>query len=221
MGETQVIAIDGYAATGKSTIAKRLASHLGYRYMDTGAMFRCLTYHALQKGFLSDSGIKNTTFAAFLDESSFQWSGEHLNFNNSPLGDEIRSHEVSDNVSRIAALPYIRTFTLTAQRNLANGQKIVMDGRDIGTVVFPNARHKFFLTASAEVRAQRRFLEMREKGSDVGYEAVLKNVKKRDFQDSNRAIAPLVKSEDAVEVDTSNLTIEAVFTLLLGQLTKS
>ena len=220
MGETKVIAIDGYAATGKSTIAKRLASNLAYRYMDTGAMFRCLTYQAVQKGFLFKSGIDDTAFTAFLKESFFDWSGEDLNFNKNPLGDEIRSLEVSDNVSRIAALSYIRSFTLLAQRNLAKGQKIVLDGRDIGTVVFPDADNKFFFTASAEVRAQRRFLEMQEKGMEASFEAVLKNVKERDFQDRNRTIAPLAKAEDAIEVDTSDLSVEAVFELLLHHITE-
>ena len=219
MGETKVIAIDGYAATGKSTIAKRLASNLAYRYMDTGAMFRCLTYQAVQKGFLFKSGIDDTAFTAFLKESFFDWSGEDLNFNKNPLGDEIRSPEVSNNVSRIAALSYIRSFTLLAQRNLAKGQKIVMDGRDIGTVVFPNATHKFFLTAKAEVRARRRFEEMQEKQIPGSYEEVLANVIERDHLDSTRAIAPMKKAGDAIGIDTSDKTLEEVFSVLCGYLT--
>ena len=218
MSNTRVIAIDGYAATGKSTLAKKLASELNYRYMDTGAMFRVLTYQAMTQGFLKEDRLDNTAFEAFLSKSHFYWEGSTLGFNKQVLGNEIRTYEVSTNVSKIAALPYVRKFALKSQRDLAQGHSIVMDGRDIGTVVFPEAEHKFFLDASPEVRAQRRWEEMQQQGSTVSLEAILENVRARDKEDSERAIAPLRKADDALLIDTSNQNIEEVFQTLLSHL---
>lgn len=218
MSNTRVIAIDGYAATGKSTLAKKLASELNYRYMDTGAMFRVLTYQAMTQGFLKEDRLDNTAFEAFLSKSHFYWEGSTLGFNQQVLRNEIRTYEVSTNVSKIAALPYVRKFALKSQRDLAQGHSIVMDGRDIGTVVFPEAQHKFFLDASPEVRAQRRWEEMQQQGSTVSLEAILENVRARDKEDSERAIAPLRKADDALLIDTSNQNIEEVFQTLLSHL---
>ena len=218
MSNTRVIAIDGYAATGKSTLAKKLASELNYRYMDTGAMFRVLTYQAMTQGFLKDDRMDNTAFEAFLSKNHFYWEGSTLGFNQQVLRNEIRTYEVSTNVSKIAALPYVRKFALKSQRDLAQGHSIVMDGRDIGTVVFPEAQHKFFLDASPEVRAQRRWEEMQQQGSTVSLEAILENVRARDKEDSERAIAPLRKADDALLIDTSNQNIEEVFQTLLSHL---
>jgi cytidylate kinase len=218
MSNTRVIAIDGYAATGKSTLAKKLASELNYRYMDTGSMFRVLTYQAMTQGFLKEDRLDNTAFEAFLSKSHFYWEGSTLGFNQQVLGNEIRTYEVSTNVSKIAALPYVRKFALKSQRDLAQGHSIVMDGRDIGTVVFPEAKYKFFLDASPEVRAQRRWEEMQQQGSTVSLEAILENIRARDKEDSERAIAPLRKADDALLIDTSNQNIEEVFQTLLSHL---
>ena len=218
MSNTRVIAIDGYAATGKSTLAKKLASELNYRYMDTGSMFRVLTYQAMTQGFLKEDRLDNTAFEAFLSKSHFYWEGSTLGFNQQVLRNEIRTYEVSMNVSKIAALPYVRKFALKSQRDLAQGHSIVMDGRDIGTVVFPEAKHKFFLDASPEVRAQRRWEEMQQQGSTVSLEAILENIRARDKEDSKRAIAPLRKADDALLIDTSNQNIEEVFQTLLSHL---
>ena len=216
MSNIRVIAIDGYAATGKSTLAKKLASELNYRYMDTGSMFRVLTYQAMTQGFLKDDRLDNTAFEAFLSKSHFYWEGSTLGFNQQVLRNEIRTYEVSTNVSKIAAFPYVRKFALKSQRDLAQGHSIVMDGRDIGTVVFPEAKHKFFLDASPEVRAQRRWEEMQQQGSTVSLEAILENIRARDKEDSERAIAPLRKADDALLIDTSNQNIEEVFQTLLS-----
>jgi cytidylate kinase len=218
MSNTRVIAIDGYAATGKSTLAKKLASELNYRYMDTGAMFRVLTYQAMTQGFLKEDRLDNTAFEAFLSKSHFYWEGSTLGFNQQVLRNEIRTYEVSTNVSKIAAFPYVRKFALKSQRDLAQGHSIVMDGRDIGTVVFPEAKHKFFLDASPEVRAQRRWEEMQQQGSTVSLEAILENIRARDKEDSERAIAPIRKADDALLIDTSNQNIEEVFQTLLSHL---
>ena len=218
MSNTRVIAIDGYAATGKSTLAKKLASELNYRYMDTGSMFRVLTYQAMTQGFLKEDRLDNTAFEAFLSKSHFYWEGSTLGFNQQVLRNEIRTYEVSTNVSKIAAFPYVRKFALKSQRDLAQGHSIVMDGRDIGTVVFPEATHKFFLDASPEVRAQRRWEEMQQQGSTVSLEAILENIRARDKEDSERAIAPLRKADDALLIDTSNQNIEEVFQTLLSHL---
>lgn len=218
MSNTRVIAIDGYAATGKSTLAKKLASELNYRYMDTGSMFRVLTYQAMTQGFLKEDRLDNTAFEAFLSKSHFYWEGSTLGFNQQVLRNEIRTYEVSTNVSKIAAFPYVRKFALKSQRDLAQGHSIVMDGRDIGTVVFPEAKHKFFLDASPEVRAQRRWEEMKQQGSTVSLEAILENIRARDKEDSERAIAPLRKADDALLIDTSNQNIEEVFQTLLSHL---
>lgn len=218
MSNIRVIAIDGYAATGKSTLAKKLASELNYRYMDTGSMFRVLTYQAMTQGFLKEDRLDNTAFEAFLSKNHFYWEGSTLGFNQQVLRNEIRTYEVSANVSKIAALPYVRKFALKSQRDLAQGHSIVMDGRDIGTVVFPEAKYKFFLDASPEVRAQRRWEEMQQQGSTVSLEAILENIRARDKEDSERAIAPLRKADDALLIDTSNQNIEEVFQTLLSHL---
>ena len=218
MSKTRIIAIDGYAATGKSTLAKKLAAALNFRYMDTGAMFRILTYQAMVQGFLKEDRLNDTAFEAFLSKSHFYWEGSELGFNKQVLGNKIRTYEVSTNVSKIAALPYVRKFTLKSQRDLAQGYSIVMDGRDIGTVVFPEAQHKFFLDASPEVRAQRRWKEMQQQGSTISLEAVLENVRTRDKEDSSRTIAPLRKADDALLIDTSNQNIEEVFQILMSHL---
>ena len=208
---TQIIAIDGYASTGKSTLAKKLAKSLGYIYMDTGYMFRVLTYEALQRDFFTDSGVAHQALQHFLASSQFEWKDNALAFNGQVYDDAIRTMDVSEKVSFLAADSVVREFTLTNQRHLAQGRSIVMDGRDIGTVVFPEAKFKFFLDARPEVRAQRRWEELTQKGEKVTYETILENVLERDRMDSQRTIAPLSKAKDAIVIDTSELNVAEVF----------
>ena len=223
--ETTVIAIDGYASTGKSTLSKRLATHLGFTYVDTGYMFRVISFLVLQKNWLNEKGIDHTSLTQVLPQLQFSWqsqpTGEKLMaVNGKVYGEELRTAEVSNLVSQVAAIPSVRTHLLNQQRALSKATSVVMDGRDIGTVVFPNAQYKFFLNASPAIRAQRRFEEMQTKGISGTYEEVLANVIERDRLDSSRAIAPLKKAQDAIEIDTSSLKVEEVFALLCHHLGK-
>ena len=166
--ETTVIAIDGYASTGKSTLSKRLATHLGFTYVDTGYMFRVISFLVLQKNWLKEKGIDQTSLIQALPQLQFSWqsqpTGEKLmEVNGKVYGEELRTAEVSNLVSQVAAIPAVRTYLLNQQRALSKATSVVMDGRDIGTVVFPNAQHKFFLNATPAIRAQRRFEEMKRK----------------------------------------------------------
>lgn len=223
--ETTVIAIDGYASTGKSTLSKRLATHLGFTYVDTGYMFRVISFLVLQKNWLNEKGIDHTSLTQVLPQLQFSWqsqpTGEKLMaVNGKVYGEELRTAEVSNLVSQVAAIPAVRIHLLNQQRALSKATSVVMDGRDIGTVVFPNAQYKFFLNASPAIRAQRRFEEMQTKGISGTYEEVLANVIERDRLDSSRAIAPLKKAQDAIEIDTSSLKVEEVFALLCHHLGK-
>ncbi|MEL0300634.1 MAG: (d)CMP kinase, partial [Flavobacteriaceae bacterium] len=217
--------IDGYASTGKSTLSKRLATHLGFTYVDTGYMFRVISFLVIQNNWLDKKGINLAPLTQALPELQFSWesqsNGEKLMaVNRKVYGEELRSAEVSNLVSQVAAIPAVRTHLLNQQRALSKAASVVMDGRDIGTVVFPNAQHKFFLNATPAIRAQRRFEEMQAKGFLGTYEEVLANVIERDRLDSSRAIAPLKKAQDAIEIDTSSLNVEEVFTLLCHHLGK-
>jgi len=223
--ETTVIAIDGYASTGKSTLSKRLATHLGFTYVDTGYMFRVIALLVIEKNWLNDNEIMLAPLAAALPQLEFSWidqpNGEkQMAINGKIYGEELRTPQVSNLVSQVATIPAVRTHLLEQQRALSKAASVVMDGRDIGTVVFPNAQHKFFLNASAAIRAQRRFDEMQLKGITGSYEEVLANVIERDRLDSSRAIAPLKKAKDAIAIDTSSLTVDQVFALLCDHLCK-
>jgi cytidylate kinase len=208
-----IIAIDGYAATGKSSQAKLLAATLGYTYIDTGAMYRAVTLFALRQqpqGEVEPEGLieslQNITIT-FQSKDS-----EQLTFlNGENVTDAIRSTQVTEHVSSIAKIPEVRSFLVAQQKALGQKKGIVMDGRDIGTVVFPNAECKFFLTASPEVRAQRRHLEQVEKGIKEDFEDVLENITSRDLLDSTRAVSPLKKASDAIEIDVSTRSIEEVY----------
>ena len=208
-----IIAIDGYAATGKSSQAKLLAATLGYTYIDTGAMYRAVTLFALRQqpqGEVEPEGLieslQNITIT-FQSKDS-----EQLTFlNGENVTDAIRSTQVTEHVSSIAKIPEVRYFLVAQQKALGQKKGIVMDGRDIGTVVFPNAECKFFLTASPEVRAQRRHLEQVEKGIKEDFEDVLENITSRDLLDSTRAVSPLKKASDAIEIDVSTLSIKEVY----------
>jgi len=216
---TTVIAIDGYASTGKSTLSKQLAQHLGYTYMDTGYMFRAIGHFALQHNLVDKGVIDVAELEKALPGLQFSWKEgkegqRQMAMNDSVYGEELRTSEISNLVSMVATIPAVRTHLLAQQRNLSKATSVVMDGRDIGTVVFPNAAHKFFLNAEPEIRAKRRYAEMQSKGIPASFEEVLTNVIDRDRMDSTRTIAPLAKAEDAIEIDTSTMDVKAVFQLL-------
>ena len=213
--EKIIIAIDGFSSCGKSTMAKDLAHELGYIYVDTGAMYRCVALYALQhKLFLKDGEINIPELEAAMPNIniSFKLNKEtgrpDTYLNNENVENKIRTMEVSSHVSSIAAIPFVREALVAQQQKMGKDKGIVMDGRDIGTVVFPNAELKIFVTASPEVRAQRRYDELMEKGMEADYNEILENVKQRDYIDSHRDVSPLLKADDAIELDNSNISIE-------------
>lgn len=207
------IAIDGHSSCGKSTMAKDLAREVGYVYVDTGAMYRSVTLYALRNGLFTADGIDEAGLRSQMADIhiSFKFNAEtgrpDTYLNGELVEQEIRTMEVSNHVSPIAALGFVREAMVAQQQEMGLGGGVVMDGRDIGTVVFPNAELKIFVTASAEVRAQRRFDELKAKGMDADYDEILKNVQERDFIDSHREVSPLRKADDAIELDNSNMTI--------------
>lgn len=208
------IAIDGYSSCGKSTMAKDLAREIGYVYVDTGAMYRAVTLFALRNGLVAPDGTINTDeLESRMGEIriSFKYNPEagrpDTYLNGERIEDKIRTMEVSAHVSPIATLPFVRKALVASQQAMGKEKGVVMDGRDIGTVVFPDAELKVFVTASAEVRAQRRYDELKAKGMEANYEDILKNVRERDYIDSHRPIDPLRKADDALELDNSNMTI--------------
>lgn len=208
------IAIDGYSSCGKSTMAKDLAREVGYIYVDTGAMYRSVTLFAMRNNlFNNDGSIKTDELKARMGEIaiSFKFNAEagrpDTYLNGELVENEIRTLEVSHHVSPIATLPFVREALVCQQQAMGKEKGIVMDGRDIGTVVFPDAELKIFVTASADVRAQRRFDELKSKGMEADYDEILKNVKERDYIDSHREVSPLRKADDAIELDNSHMTI--------------
>lgn len=216
-----IIAIDGFSSTGKSTLAKQLAKELGYVYVDTGAMYRAVTYFAMQNQWVSENHLDKDQVIQNLDQVQLRFQfNEALGFaemylNGVNVEKEIRTLAVSQNVSRIAEISEVRAKLVQQQQEMGQDKGIVMDGRDIGTVVFPEAELKIFMTASAETRAQRRYNELIEKGQSVSYEEVLENVQQRDYIDTHREDSPLIQAEDAVVVDNSHLTKEEQFTQVL------
>ena len=209
-----IIAIDGYSSTGKSTTAKAVAKALGYVYIDTGAMYRGVTYLALEKGLVSTQGVEIKPLMKALRHSKFNFvynpalGFSELYLDGKNIEDNIRSIDVANWVSEIAKQPEVRTFLVNLQRKMGEEKGVVMDGRDIGTVVFPEAELKIFMTASEEVRAQRRFKELQAKGEKVSFEEVLANIKHRDHVDTTRKESPLRKADDAITIDNTHLTIE-------------
>ena len=206
------IAIDGHSSCGKSTMAKELARKVGYVYVDTGAMYRAVTLYALRHQlFAADGAVLEQPLSEAMPQINIDQrlvDGKTTTFlNGENVEREIRGLEVSNHVSPIAAIPFVRTALVAQQQRMGREGGIVMDGRDIGTAVFPNAELKIFVTASAEVRAGRRFKELQAKGEKVDFEEVLKNVRERDYIDSHREVAPLRKADDALELDNSNMTI--------------
>ena len=218
-----VVAIDGHSSCGKSTMAKWLAKEVGYIYVDTGAMYRTVTLMAIRNGMITPDGnideerlreaLKDTKISFILDKET---KLPLACLNGEVVEKEIRGMEVSNLVSPIAALPFVREKLTMQQQTIGEEKGIVMDGRDIGTAVFPNAELKIFVTASADVRAKRRFLELQEKGEqNLNYEEILKNVQERDYIDSHREMNPLRQAEDALVLDNSDLTINQQNELLL------
>lgn len=209
------IAIDGYSSCGKSTMAKDLAREIGYIYVDTGAMYRSVTLFAMRNSLFDEDGsIKTDELKSRMNEIniSFKLNSEtgrpDTYLNGELVEKEIRTMEVSANVSKIAALPFVREALVAQQQAMGKEKGIIMDGRDIGTVVFPDAELKIFVTASTEVRAQRRYDELKAKGMPANFDDILKNVKERDYIDSHRETSPLRMADDALELDNSHMTIE-------------
>ena len=209
-----IIAIDGHSSCGKSTMAKSIAQELGYIYIDSGAMYRVVTLYALRNGLINNGVPDTKKLIAELKniKITFKWdeiSGKNTTFlNGENVEEEIRRLEVSENVSPISTIAEVRHEMVKQQRENSKNTGIVMDGRDIGTVVFPDAELKIFMTASPEIRAQRRFLELKEKGQEVDFESILQNVEGRDEIDSNREVSPLKRAEDALILDNSYLSRE-------------
>lgn len=215
------IAIDGFSSTGKSTLAKQLAKELEYVYVDTGAMYRAVAYFAMQHNLIGTDFFKKEALIEALSDiklefrfnSDLGFAEMYLNGDN--VEKPIRTIEVSNFVSKVAAVSEVRAKLVEQQQEMGTNKAIVMDGRDIGTVVFPSAELKIFMTASAETRAQRRFDELQQKGDNVSYEEVLKNVVDRDYMDTHREDSPLVIADDAIEIDNSYLNKEEQFIAVL------
>lgn len=206
------VAIDGPSGAGKSSLAKRLAKELSYVYVDTGAMFRAIGLYALRQGADPADAQAVTALLPQIHLTLASIDGaQHIYLNDEDVSTEIRQEQVGMAASAVGANPSVRSFLLEQQRALAESQNILMDGRDIGTVVLPNATVKIYLTASAEARAQRRLLELQEKGQETDFETVLADIRQRDYQDTHREAAPLRQAEDAVLVDTSELDFEQSF----------
>jgi cytidylate kinase len=215
------IAIDGFSSTGKSTLAKQLAKHLGYIYVDTGAMYRAIAYFAMEQGYISKEYFDKESLINSLSsiQLHFEFKADlgfaEMFLNNENVEKQIRTIEVSNFVSKVAEVSEVRAKLVEQQQEMGKNKGIVMDGRDIGTVVFSDAELKIFMTASPETRAQRRFDELEAKGDTVTYEEVLKNVQERDYIDTHREDSPLVIANDAIEIDNSYLTREEQFKAVL------
>ena len=221
MNKKITIAIDGFSSTGKSTLAKQLANHLGYVYVDTGAMYRAVTFFAMQNKFISADFFDKESLINNLSSIKLQFKfNADLGFAEMYLNDvnvetEIRTIEVSRFVSKVAEVSEVRAKLVEQQKEMGKDKGIVMDGRDIGIVVFPDAELKIFMTSSAMTRAQRRYDELVSKGDEVTFEEVLKNVEERDYIDTHRDDSPLIMADDAIEIDNSHLNRKEQFELVL------
>lgn len=217
-----IIAIDGFSSTGKSTIAKQLAKQLGYEYIDTGAMYRAVTYYAMKNRLIGPGFFKKEKLIESLSDINLRFKYNpkvkfsEIYLNGENIEKEIRTIEVSRFVSNIAAVSEVRRKLVEQQREMGQQKGLVMDGRDIGTVVFPDAELKLFLTASAEKRANRRYKELIERGDKVTYNEVLQNVQERDKIDSTRKDSPLKKAENAIEIDNSDMGLQEQFERILN-----
>lgn len=207
-----VIAIDGYSSSGKSTMARALASRIGYRYIDSGAMYRAVTLYALQNGFFDADGYLDTErLSNALPQIAINFAvangSQRTTLNGADVENDIRGLEVSNNVSEVAAVPAVRHRLVQLQQEFGRDKGIVMDGRDIGTTVFPDAELKIFVNASARTRAERRYKELTERGDSVNFDDILANIEHRDHIDTTRAESPLRRADDAVDLDNSAMTI--------------
>lgn len=217
-----VVAVDGYSSTGKSTVAKLVAKKLGLMYIDTGAMYRAVTYFALKSNLFSGDKVDEERLKELLPNVTVSFmaepsTGKNLTcLNGECVENEIRGMEVSNRVSIIAAIGFVRQFLVEQQQAMGRVGNVIMDGRDIGTVVFPDAQVKFFMTASPQVRAKRRYDELIAKGDSVTYEEVEKNVLTRDYIDTHREVSPLVQADDAIVVDNGNMSIEENVELMVN-----
>ena len=220
------IAIDGHSSTGKSTLAKEVAKALNFLYIDTGAMYRAVTLFALKNNIISSEHFDKQKLINDLDKININFVYNpnkqlpEVFLNDKNVEKEIRGMEVSNFVSQIATIPEVREKLVDEQRKIAQNKSVVMDGRDIGSVVFPDADLKIFMTASPEIRAKRRFDELKSKDANVNFKAVLENVTKRDKIDSERKTSPLIKTDDAIEIDNSNLSKKQQFNLLMDYVNK-
>lgn len=221
MKETLQIAIDGPAGAGKSSVAKALAKRLGCIYLDTGAMYRAVTWFAMQEQMsLEDAPAMEALLEKIQLEFKEEPGGQHLYCNGVDITEAIRTTEISANVSAVAMLPSVREAMVAQQQKIAADCDVLMDGRDIGTTVLPDARYKFFLTASLEERARRRCLELQQKGIAVDLEQMKRDIALRDEKDSKRAVSPLVQAADAERIDTSDMTLEEVVEKLFAKIAK-
>ena len=209
-----IIAVDGFSSCGKSTMAKALARNIGYIYIDSGAMYRAVTLYCLDHGLIDGDTVDTDTLRSLMDDIQIDFRPDpetgmtHTFLNGIDVEREIRSMRVSDKVSPVSAIPFVRTAMVAAQQKMGERKGIVMDGRDIGTVVLPDAGLKIFLSASAECRAQRRYRQLQEKGIEEPYADVLRELEQRDYDDTHRAVEPLKAAPDAVHIDTSDLTLD-------------
>ena len=209
--ENLVIAIDGPAGAGKSTISKLIAKNLGINYIDTGAMYRAITYKCIKE----DIDVNDIQRVVDLcSRTDVDFVDNYIYLDGQRLNEEIRTLQVSSRVSDVAKIPQVREFLLEKQREIGKRSDVILDGRDVGTHIFPDAKYKFFLNASAQERGRRRYQELIDKGQSVVLEEIIEDIKKRDYIDSTREVAPLVKADDAIEVDTTYMTIEQVVTYI-------
>ena len=209
--ENLVIAIDGPAGAGKSTISKLIAKNLGINYIDTGAMYRAITYKCIKE----DIDVNDIQRVVDLcSRTDVDFVDNYIYLDGQRLNEEIRTLEVCSRVSDVAKIPQVREFLLEKQREIGKRSDVILDGRDVGTHIFPDAKYKFFLNASAQERGRRRYQELIDKGQSVVLEEIIEDIKKRDYIDSTREVAPLVKADDAIEVDTTSMTIDQVVTYI-------
>ena len=217
--KNKIIAVDGYASTGKTTLSKKIAKYLKFVHIDTGSMYRAFTLFAIENGLFEKEILKKNKLENLLNNISFSFSNNNdLLFKNNVISNDIRSTIVSDHVSQVASLKIVRKYMVNYQRDLVLKKNCVVEGRDIGSIVFPNANVKFFMDADVEVRAKRRYDELMKNHKNISYNSILKNVTNRDKKDTNRLIAPLKKVSDSIIIDTTDMTIDQAFHLMLNHL---
>lgn len=217
--KNKIIAVDGYASTGKTTLSKKIAKYLKFVHIDTGSMYRAFTLFAIENGLYKKEIFNKNKLEDLLNNISFSFSNNNdLLFKNSVISSDIRSTIVSDHVSKIASLKIVRKYMVNYQRDLVLKKNCVVEGRDIGSVVFPNANVKFFMDADVKVRAKRRYDELMKNNKNISYNSVLNNVTNRDKKDTNRLIAPLKKVSDSIIIDTTDMSIDQAFYFMLNHL---